>query len=144
MWYPYTLIGVFLLILICMPKKLTLKEIYFSIGIFGFGTWLGDVLVGDVFKAFQIGPSPITSPIDYIYVAFVPPAIGLIYLNFLTQNKSYVYRCIFAFIAFLLEWGAVATGYMVNKGWNTWYSLPIYVFVFLFFFPWHLKFMRKD
>ncbi|WHY91542.1 hypothetical protein QNK12_28735 [Neobacillus cucumis] len=40
-----------------MPKKLTLREMYYSTGILGFGTWLGDALVGDVFKSFRIGPS---------------------------------------------------------------------------------------
>lgn len=144
MWYPYTIIGIFLLILITMPKKLTFKEMYYSAGVFGFGTWLGDVLVGDVFKGFQIGPSPVTSPIDYIFVAFVPPAIGIIYVNFLTVTKSILYRWIFAVVSFLLEWGAVASGYMTSKGWHTWYSIPVYIFVFLIFFPLHLKIMRKD
>ncbi len=144
MWFAYTIIGVLLLVLFFMPKKLTLKEIYYSVGILGFGAWLGDALVGDVFKGFQIGPSPNTYLIDYIFVSFVPLALGLIYLNFLTEIKSIAFKWVWAAIAYLLEWGAVASGYMVNKGWKTWYSIPVYVLVFVFLLPWHLKFMRSE
>ena len=144
MWYAYTSIGVFLLILLFMPKKLTLKEMYYSTGVVGFGAWLGDTLVGDVFKAFRIGPSPNTYLIDYIFISFIPLAIGLIYLNFLIKNKSALYKWLWVVVAYLLEWGAVASGYMVNKGWKTWYSIPVYIFVFVFFLPWHLKLMRNE
>jgi hypothetical protein len=144
MWYAYTGIGVFLLILLFMPKKLTLKEMYYSTGVVGFGAWLGDTLVGDVFKAFRIGPSPNTYLIDYIFISFIPLAIGLIYLNFLIKNKSALYKWLWVVVAYLLEWGAVASGYMVNKGWKTWYSIPVYIFVFVFFLPWHLKLMRNE
>jgi hypothetical protein len=144
MWYAYTSIGVFLLILLFMPKKLTLQEMYYSTGVVGFGAWLGDVLVGDVFKAFRIGPSPNTYLIDYIFISFIPLAIALIYLNFLTKNKSALYKWLWVVVAYLLEWGAVASGYMVNKGWKTWYSIPVYIFVFVFFLPWHLKLMRNE
>lgn len=84
MWYAYTIIAVFLLILIFMPKKLTLRELYYSAGILGFGTWLGDALVGDVYFGFRIDPSHNTYLIDYVFISFVPLAIGLLYLNFLT------------------------------------------------------------
>jgi len=144
MWYAYTSIGVILLILLFMPKKLTLKEMYYSTGVVGFGAWLGDALVGDVFKAFGIGPSPNTYLIDYIFISFIPLAIGLIYLNFLTKNKSALYKWLWVVVAYLLEWGAVASGYIVNKGWKTWYSIPVYIFVFVFFLPWHLKLMRNE
>jgi hypothetical protein len=144
MWYAYTGIGVFLLLLLFMPKKLTLKEMYYSTGVVGFGAWLGDTLVGDVFKAFRIGPSPNTYLIDYIFISFIPLAIGLISLNFLIKNKSALYKWLWVVVAYLLEWGAVASGYMVNKGWKTWYSIPVYIFVFVFFLPWHLKLMRNE
>jgi hypothetical protein len=144
MWYAYTSIGIFLLILLLMPKKLTLKEIYYSTGVVGFGAWLGDALVGDVFKAFRIGPSPNTYLIDYIFISFIPLAIGLIYLNFLTHIKSALYKWLWVVVAYLLEFGAVVSGYMVNEGWKTWYSIPLYIFVFVFFLPWHLKIMRNE
>ncbi len=117
---------------------------YFSAGIIGFGTWYGDTLVGDVFKAFQIGPTPHTTLIDHIFVTIVPLAIGLIYLNFLTGNKSFLYKYLWVVAAFICEWGAVASGYMTNKGWKTWYSIPVFISVFIFFLPWHLKLMRKE
>lgn len=144
MWFPYTSIGILLLIVLFMPKKITLREMYFSIGVVGFGAWLGDALVGDVFKAFRIGPSSDTYMIDYIFISVVPVAIGLIFLNFLTQTKSALYKWLWVVIAFLLEWGAVASGYMVNQGWKTWYSIPVFIFVFVFFLPWHLKVMRNS
>lgn len=144
MWYPYTLIIIFLLIVLFMPKKLTLREMYFSLGILGFGTWLGDILVGDVFKAFQLGPSPNTYIIDYLFVTIIPPAIGLIYLNFLIQNKSILYKWMWVFLSFFLEWGAVLSGYMENKGWKTWYSIPVFILVFIVFLPLHLKILRPE
>ncbi|TLS51982.1 hypothetical protein FE782_11415 [Paenibacillus antri] len=144
MWYPYACMGVLLLILLVMPKHLTAKEMYYSAGIIGFGTWVGDVLVGDVFKAFQIGPSPKTYLIDLIFVSIVPPAIGLVYLNFLAVKKTLLYRWIWVVVAFLGEWGAVASGYMENKGWRTWYSIPVFIFVFVVFLPWHLRLMRNE
>lgn len=144
MWYPYTLIALFLLILLFMPKRLTLREIYFSLGILGFGTWLGDVLVGDVFKAFQLGPSSKTYIIDYLFVTIIPPAIGLIYLNFLIHNKSVLYQWLWVVLSFLLEYGAVYFGYMKNIGWKTWYSLPVFILVFIVFLPLHLKILRPE
>lgn len=127
-----------------MPKKLSFREMYYSAGVLGFGAWLGNGLVGDVFKAFRIGPSPNTYFIDYIFISFIPLAIGLIYLNFLTQNKSTLYRWLWVIISFLLEWATVASGYMVNKGWKTWYSIPVFIFVFIIFLPWHLKLMQGE
>jgi hypothetical protein len=35
----------FLIILLFMPKKLTLRQMYYSAGVVGFGAWLGDALV---------------------------------------------------------------------------------------------------
>ncbi len=144
MWYAYTIIVVFLLILLFMPKKLTLKEMYYSAGVLGFGAWLGDALIGDVFKGFRIGPSPDTYLIDYIFISFIPLALGLIYLNFLTQNKSVLYKWLWVAAAYLLEWGTVVSGYMVNKAWKTWYSIPVYILVFVVLLPWHLKTMRNE
>lgn len=144
MWYAYTLVGIFLLILLFMPKRLTLKEMYYSAGIVGFGAWLGNALVGDVFRAFRIGPSANTYVIDYIFISFIPLAIGLIYLNFLTKYKSTLYKWLWVVVAYLLEWGTVASGYMVSKGWKTWYSIPVFILVFVFYLPWHLKYMRNE
>ncbi|UGB30386.1 MULTISPECIES: hypothetical protein [Bacillaceae] len=98
------------MILLLMPKKLTLREIYFSSGILGFGAWLGDALVGDVFKAFQIGPSHDTYLIDYIFISFVPLSIGLVYLNFLNKYQSVLYRWLWVVVAYLLEWGELHRG----------------------------------
>ena len=144
MWYAYTIVGIFVLILLIMPKKLTIREMYYSAGVVGFGAWLGNALVGDVFRAFRIGPSTNTFFIDYIFISFIPLAIGLIYLNFLIKKKSALYKWLWVVIAYLFEWGAVASGYMVNKGWKTWYSIPVFIFVFVFFLPWHLKLMRNE
>jgi hypothetical protein len=144
MWYAYTIVAIFLLILLFMPKKLTLREMYLSAGVLGFGAWLGNALVGDVFKAFRIGPSPHTYFIDYIFISFVPLVIGLIFLNFLTHNKSTLYKWLWIVLSFLLELGAVKSGYMVSMGWKTWYSIPVFIFVFLAFLPWHLRIMRSE
>lgn len=144
MWYPYTLIVLFLLIVLFMPKRLTWREMYFSFGIIGLSTWLGDILVGDVFKAFQLGPSSKTYIIDYLFVTIIPPAIGLIYLNFLIYNKSILYKWVWVTLSFLLELGAVLSGYMTNKGWKTWYSIPVFIVVFIVFLPLHLKILRHE
>lgn len=144
LWYPYTLIIVFVLIVSFMPKRLTLREMYFSVGIIGFATWLGDVFVGDVLKAFQLGPSSKTYIVDYLFVTIIPPAIGLIYLNFLIHTKSLLYKWMWVVLSFLLEWGAVLSGYMTTKGWKTWYSIPVFVLVFLVFLPFHLKILRPE
>jgi hypothetical protein len=144
MWYAYACIGVLVLALLVMPKYLAIREMYFSAGIIGFTTWVGDVLVGDVFQAFQIGPSPKTYFIDLVFVTIVPPVLGLVFLNFLVVIKTHIYKWIWVGIALLGEWGAVASGYMVDKGWRTWYSIPVFIFVFVFFLPWHLKVMRGE
>jgi len=117
---------------------------YFSLGIIGFSTWLGDILVGDVFKAFQLGPSSKTYIIDYLFVTIIPPSIGLIYLNFLIHNKSILYKLLWVALSFLLEWGAVLSGYMTDKGWKTWYSIPVFLLVFTVFLPVHLKILRHE
>ncbi|MGG0741551.1 hypothetical protein [Niallia taxi] len=144
MWYAYLIIEVFLLIFLIMPKKLSLKEIYYSTGVIGFAAWLGDTLVGDVFSLFRIGPSPKTYMIDYIFISFIPLAIGLIYLNFLIIYKSAFYKWLWVVLAFFLEWGAAASGYMVNRGWKTWYSIPVFIMVFFVFLPYHLKILRNE
>jgi hypothetical protein len=143
-WYPLTSIVLLSIIVLFMPKKMTWREIYLTFGIIGVLTWMSESFIDDIYQAFQLGPSPKTSITDFLFVSFVPECIGIIFLNFLPKEESWFYRFSWVIGSFLFEWGTVASGYMINKWWRNWYSIPVYLVIFLFFLPWHLQFMRRQ
>ncbi|MDG0809978.1 hypothetical protein [Cohnella rhizosphaerae] len=46
-------------------------------------------------------------------------------------------------MSILFEWLSLKSGYLVNKGWRLYYSIPVYA-LGLLFLRWHLRFIRSE
>ncbi|MEI5988508.1 hypothetical protein [Dehalobacter restrictus] len=42
-------------------------------------------------------------------------------------------------LSFLYEWELTNLGYMKLKGWQDWYSIPIFILVYGVWLPWHYE-----
>ncbi|MED4227214.1 hypothetical protein [Neobacillus cucumis] len=139
-WYVLTVLFVFILILLFMPKRnLTWAGIFITLGVAGFLTWVSDSIAGSVFDLFDLAKKNTTELSDSFLLSFVPASISVIYVNFYSHQKRWIIAFIFTFLSFFLELGLVKVGYMNNNNWKTWYGLPVYFMVYRFFFPWFLK-----
>ncbi len=66
---------------------------------------------------------------DIVMFSFVPPAIANLYLNFVTTKNKWVLTSLFVAFSLLSEYLLVKAGFLIQKGWHVWYSIPFYFFV---------------
>ncbi|MEC2074523.1 hypothetical protein [Metabacillus fastidiosus] len=145
-WFPITLGVIALVYLLFMPKRLTWREIYFTFGIVAVVAIVVDVfLMMNYLDIFDLGRDPKQEGIgDLIAYGVVPACYAIIFLNYFKEEKKWMYVILFTILSFLSEWMLVQVGYMKLKGWHTWYSIPVVLFVFGVWLPWHLRLMRKE
>lgn len=145
-WFPIVIGIISLLFMLFMPKRLSWREIYLTFGVVGFVTLVIDVIIMSTWlDIFDLGSKPNIEGIgDLVGLALIPSCIAVIFLNFLKQEKKWVYVAIFTLLSFLYEWTLVQVGYMKNKGWHTWWSIPVYIFVFGYWLPWQLGLIRNS
>lgn len=127
-----------------MPKKLKWREIYLTFGVVATLAFISHTAVGVWSDAFDLGKKGGYGLADIIVMAIISPALAVIFLNYFRPEKKWRYVIIFTAISFLYEWGAVQSGYMRLKWWHTWWSIPVYLFIFGIYLPWHLRYMRKE
>lgn len=133
-----------LIILIFMPKRLTKGEIYITIGVIGYTTFALDIFImATMFDVFDLGSPYIVGLGDIISYGVVATGLGVIFLNFYSEEKKWLYVASFSLISLLYEIILVNIGYMDLKGWNSFYSIPVHIICYGFWFPWHLKLMRR-
>jgi hypothetical protein len=143
-WLPITLGILSLLYLLFMPKHISWKEIYLTFGVGGFLSLLFDVIImSGWFDVFDLGNPKMPGVPDLISYIVVAPCYAVIFLNYLKPKRKWIYVTLFTILAFLSEWLLVKVGFMQLKGWNTWWSLPVYILIFGFWLPWHLNVIRK-
>lgn len=146
-WWPM-LSGTFLLFyMLFMPKKrISWKEVYFTFGLVGFVTWVLDgPLLATYLDWFDLGDDPkLTGIGDFMALAIVPSSLAVIYLNYYRREKRWMYVVLFILISLLFEWGLVYVDYMKLHIWRTWWSIPVYVIVYAYWLPWHLRLLRKS
>lgn len=146
MWVVPVTITILTLVILLMPKHITWREILYTWAVVGFLAWLGDMFISVILDLYDIGPTAEATIIDVFAISMIPAGFSIVFLNFLPKNnRIWFYAIIWIILTFLFEWFTTYTGYMDNsKGWKTWYSLPGYAFVYLFFLKWHLNYLRKE
>jgi len=143
-WLPI-IVGVIVLgFMLFMPKRLRWTEIYLTFGVVGFVTFFMDIAVmAGFFDVFDLGKPAVVGVGDIISYSVIPSCIAIIFLNYYQKDKKWMYVGLFTLLSFLFEWGLVQVGFMELKGWKTWWSIPVYIFVFGFWLPWHFNLIRK-
>lgn len=143
-WFPITFGIVVLIFVALMPKRLKMKEIYFTFGVVGYVALMLDIFVfATVFDVFDLGNPNIVGIGDIISYGIISPCIAIIFLNFYKKENKWIYVSIFTVISFLYEIILVNLGYMNLHGWNSLFSIPVHIVSFGFWFPFHLKLMRE-
>ncbi|MBO1513909.1 hypothetical protein [Metabacillus bambusae] len=145
-WFPITLCIIALIYILFMPKRLNWKEIYLTFGTIGYVALIIDMFfMLNYFDVFDLGREPKQEGIgDLISYGIIPSCYAVIFLNHLKQEKKWIYVTLFTLLSFLSEWMLVQVGYMKLKGWHTWWSIPVFIIVFAFWLPWHLRLIRRE
>jgi hypothetical protein len=145
-WFPITLGTITLIYILFMPKRLTWREIYLIFGTIGYVALIIDMFfMLNYFDIFDLGRNPKQEGIgDLISYGVIPSCYAVIFLNHLKQEKKWLFVALFTLLSFLSEWMLVQVGYMKLKGWQTWWSIPVFIIVFGFWLPWHLRLIRKE
>ncbi len=143
-WFPIVLGIISTVYLIFMPKRLSWREIYFIYGVSAFVAITLDVIIlGSQIDLFDLG-SPDTEGIgDLFSYGLVAPSFAIIFLNYLKPDKIWLYVIGFTLLSFSFEWLLVQLGYMKLKGWNTVWSIFVYILVYRYWLPWQLRLLRK-
>jgi hypothetical protein len=145
-WFPITLGIISLIYIFFMPKRLSWREIYFIFGTTGYVAITIDMFfMLNYFDVFDLGRDPKQEGIgDFISYGIIPACYAVIFLNCLKQDKKWIYVILFTLLSSLSEWMLVQVGYMKLKGWHTWWSIPVFLFVFGFWLPWQLRLIRRE
>ncbi|GGJ81847.1 hypothetical protein GCM10007063_00330 [Lentibacillus kapialis] len=143
-WYPAVLSSCLLLIVFLMPKKLSWKEIYIIFAIIGYIVWMIDIILAIPFDIFDLGDPQKEGLPEILLFGIIPSCLAVIYLNYLKQDKKWLFVFLFVVISLILEWLTVKVGLMSYNHWNTWWSTPVHLVAYAFFLPWQLTFIRKD
>lgn len=144
LWFPIALGTFTFLYMIFMPKRLSWREIYFTYGVGAFLSVTMDIVImGSQLDVFDLGDTQNEGFGDLMSYGVAAPCIAVIYLNYYKEERKWLYVALFTVLSFLSEWILVKVGFMVLKGWNTWWSLPVYIIIFGFWLPWHFKQLRK-
>lgn len=143
-WFPIILGVISFLFIIFMPKRLSWTEIYITFCVGGFFAVVLDVIVmGSQLYLFDIASRHKEGLADIMSYAVAAPCYAVIFLNYYKQDKKWLYVIIFTILSVVSEWIFVKIGFMKLKGWQTWWSIPVYVAVYGLWLPWHLNLMRR-
>lgn len=140
LFISYAVIGV---IILFMPKRLTLQEGYITWITVSFITLLSDLVLGHLLDLYDLlKPGPELT--DLFIEITLPGAFGILYMNFMqTEKRKFIYYLIFwVFISVGYEQLARYFGYVHYKGWKVWHSFIFYFFSCLYM-SWHYWFIRK-
>lgn len=143
MWYFYTLLVISIIYVIFMPKRLKNREMYSTWGIIAALGYTLDISLGIILDLYDLG-RPGYQIYDILEDLAAGPALAIIYLNHMPVNKNkwIPYLIFWTTLSDCIEWGSVFTGYERLEGWTPWYSIPIYLAVYIFL-RWHIKFLRE-
>ncbi|WP_342048795.1 hypothetical protein [Bacillus sp. OTU530] len=143
-WFPIVLGAISLLYMLFMPKRLSWGEIYLTFGVGGFLSVTFDVIImANQLDVFDIGDPTREGLGDFMSYVVIPPCYAVIFLNYLRKENKWMLVALFTLLSFLSEWILVHVGYMKLKGWHTWWSIPVYIIIFGFWLPWHLRLIRR-
>ncbi|WP_134702283.1 hypothetical protein [Ammoniphilus sp. YIM 78166] len=143
-WYIFAGAVLTLGYMLFMPKKLRWREIYLTFGVVSTLAFVSHTIVGVWFDAFDLGKKGGYGVADIFVMVIISPIMAIIFLNYFKPDKKWIYAIIFSIVSFFYEWGAVQAGFMRLKWWHTWWSIPVYLFIFGIFLPWHLRYLRTE
>lgn len=105
--------------------------------------------MGDIIFFFQLdlldsGDPSIGGIPDLFMFTLAPPSIGILYLNLATTKNRWILTSLFVGFSVVFEYLLVQAGFLIQKGWQVWYSIPFYFLFFHVFLPWLLHFIRGE
>lgn len=143
LWLPVSLGIVLLSYALLMPKKeISWRELYITIGVVGFATWVSDSIFAKYLDLVDFGDPNIVGIGEFITYNFVPSSLSVIYLNYFTRDRIWKLAIIFTVLSFLIEWAVVKAGYMKLTHWNHLFSIPIFFLVYRYILPLHLNIIK--
>ncbi|WP_299093282.1 hypothetical protein [uncultured Metabacillus sp.] len=145
LWFPVSVSILLAVIVLFIPKKnISWREIYITFGVVGFVTWFCDGLVAREFDLLDLGHPNKAGLGDTLCYTFVPSSLAILYLNYLTKNNKWKLTIIFTVISLLIDIGMVNVGYMNYKGWDWLMSIIVFLIVFGFLLPIHIRLIRNE
>ncbi|WP_248925690.1 hypothetical protein [Paenibacillus hamazuiensis] len=143
-WYPVVL-GLFLLLFVAfMPKRgVNWREIYLTFGVIAGLVWATDTVFAVWFDLFDVGEPHKRGIGEFFLYSIIPPSFSVIYLNYYEERHKLLYTLIFTSLSGLAEWATVAVGLMKLNNWHTLFSVPVYLVVYYYYLPVHLRIMER-
>jgi hypothetical protein len=140
LWLPVTLGLVLLLFALLMPKKkISWRELYITIGVIGFATWVSDSIFAKYLDLVDFGNPKIVGIGEFITYNFLPSSLSVIYLNYLNKSNKWILVIVFTLISIFIEWAVAKVGYMKLTNWNHLFSIPIFILVYSYILPLHFR-----
>jgi hypothetical protein len=145
LWLPVSLGLLLLLYALLMPKKgISWRELYITIGVIGYATWISDSIFARYLNLVDFGAPKIVGIGEFITYSFVPSSLAVIYLNYLKVSNKWKMVIIFMIISFFIEWAVSKVGYMKLPHWNHLYSIPIFFIVYRYMLPLHFSIIKYN
>lgn len=142
-WLVYLAGAVLIPLSLILKKHLTWKEWYVTFMAVGLLGWLGNILFFYQLDLLDSGKPSIGSIPDTIMFFIAPACVGVIFFNFfISKRNKWIVATIFTIGSLVTEYLLETVGFLVQKGWEIWYSIPIYIIFYFLFLPWHVKFIR--
>ncbi|NPV92169.1 MAG: hypothetical protein HPY50_15485 [Firmicutes bacterium] len=144
-WFPIVIGVIALLFVVLMPKKrLNWMGIYLTFGVVGYVTIMLDIFIlGQYVDLFDIGDPFLEGIGDLFTYTIIPPCLAVIFLNYFDRLQKWWYVAFFMAVSFSYEWVLTRLGFMVLKGWQNWYSIPVYFLVYSYWLPWHFGLLKS-
>lgn len=144
-WFPLSIAAILLAFVVFMPKRqINWRGIYITFGVIGYVGLILDInILGSYLDWFDLGDSQIEGLGDLASYGVIPSCLGIIYLNYFNQQSKWTYVALFTLLSFLYEWELTNIGYMKLKGWQDWYSIPIFILVYGVWLPWHFEVLQQ-
>jgi len=144
MWWllPYIALIINIFIIWFMPKRLTNQEIYVTWFIIALINLSSDVVLSLYYKLYELAKPGIQLRVHIIELTLAA-SYGIIYLNFMPQKllKFVLYTVIWVAFSLFFESVLVHFKFINYTGWKLLYSVPYYIFAFLFL-RWHIHYIR--
>ncbi|MFD2215622.1 hypothetical protein [Metabacillus endolithicus] len=143
LWFPITISILLSIIVLFIPKRnITWREIYITIGIVGFATWISDAVIARTLDLIDLGDPNKTGIGEIFCYTLIPTSFSILYLNYLSKENKWKITILFIVLSFLVEAGMLYFGYMKYNGWNLAFSFIAFVIAFGFLLPLHSKIIK--
>ena len=144
-WFPLSIAVSLLAFMIFMPKRqINWQGIYFTFGVVGYvGLMLDINILGSYLDWFDLGDSQKEGLGDLASYGLIPSCMAIIYLNYFNRQTKWSFVGLFTLLSFLYEWELTNIGYMKLKGWQDWYSIPLFILVYGVWLPWHFEMLQR-